>query len=296
MADRAAVVGLGAVGSTMAASLERAGRCELVLCARRPDRVVVDMPDGEAMTLQSPVVTDPAAALGPMRWVFLAVKAYDTQGAEVWLRRLCGEDTTVVILQNGVEHCELVAPLAGTARLLPAIVWFAAERSGPARVGLRGTPRVTVPSGADGRALARLLDGSPAQIDVVDDFLTEGWRKLCVNGAAGLMALCGRPAEIFRREDIRAIAVRLAAEVAAVGRAEGAALPAGIAEEVVARFAASSPDMSTSILADRLAGRPLEWEARHGVVQRRGARHGVATPVTDVIAAVLAASNEAASR
>jgi 2-dehydropantoate 2-reductase len=41
------------------------------------------------------------------------------------------------------------------------------------------------------------------------------------------------------------------------------------------------PDMGTSMLFDRLAGRRLEWEARNGVITRLGARHGIPTPVSD---------------
>jgi 2-dehydropantoate 2-reductase len=84
------------------------------------------------------------------------------------------------------------------------------------------------------------------------------------------------------------LAERLAAECVAVGRAEGAQLDDGIAAAAVGRLAAGPPGSGSSILTDRLAGRRLEWEARNGVVQRLGARHGIPTPVTDVIVPLLA--------
>jgi 2-dehydropantoate 2-reductase len=49
------------------------------------------------------------------------------------------------------------------------------------------------------------------------------------------------------------------------------------------------PDLGTSMLFDRLAGRRLEWDARNGVVARRGREHGIATPVIDAVCARLAA-------
>lgn len=51
-------------------------------------------------------------------------------------------------------------------------------------------------------------------------------------------------------------------------------------------------------LARRLAaecvavGRPLEWDARNGVVQRLGAKHGIPTPVSDVVVPLLAAASQ----
>jgi 2-dehydropantoate 2-reductase len=53
------------------------------------------------------------------------------------------------------------------------------------------------------------------------------------------------------------------------------------------------PDLGTSILFDRQAGRTLEWDARNGVVQRLGRRHGIATPVSDVVVPLLAAASDA---
>jgi ketopantoate reductase len=59
--------------------------------------------------------------------------------------------------------------------------------------------------------------------------------------------------------------------------------------EVLGRLARGPAEAGSSILTDRLAGRRLEWEARNGVVQRLGLRHGIPTPVSDVIVPLLAA-------
>jgi 2-dehydropantoate 2-reductase len=288
---RVAVVGPGAIGSTFAAAARRAGVSDLVLCGRTPlDRIAVEQED--AVTLVGPVVTEPAAVAGPVDWVLLAVKAHQTEGAAGWLRSLAGPSTIVVVLQNGVEHEELVGPLADGATVLPAIVWCPAEVVEPGRVQVRDEVHACVPDGDPGRAFAALLAGT-ARIELVADFRTEAWRKLCVNAVAGLMVLAGRRAGMFARSDARELAHRYAEECAAVARAEGADLPDGFADELVAQFTAMPPDLGTSMLFDRLAGRELEWDARNGVVRRRAARHGLATPISDVVVPLLAAASEA---
>jgi 2-dehydropantoate 2-reductase len=45
-------------------------------------------------------------------------------------------------------------------------------------------------------------------------------------------------------------------------------------------MAQAPPDITTSMLTDREAGRPLEWEIRNGVILRKGAAHGIATPIS----------------
>lgn len=280
-----AVIGPGAVGATFAAAAERAGHA-VALCGRRPGPApVVELPGGERQALAGPIRTDPAPA-APAEWVLLAVKTHQTAGAADWLHALCGPDTVVAVLQNGVEHRARVAPLAGPAHVLPVIVWCPSEAVSPGLVRQRGAAQLTVPDEPAGARLADLLD---ARVDLDPDFHTAAWRKLCVNAVAAVMVLSGRRAEVYGDPEQLALARSIAAECVAVGRAEGARLGPGTAEEVVAQLAAMPPDMGTSMLFDRLAGRRLEWDARNGVVARLGARHAIPTPVSDDVGARLRA-------
>ncbi len=65
-----------------------------------------------------------------------------------------------------------------------------------------------------------------------------------------------------------------------------------MAEEILANFQRAPVDLGTSILADRQADRPMEWDIRNGVIQRYGRRHGIAVPVSDVVVPLLAAGSE----
>jgi 2-dehydropantoate 2-reductase len=283
-----AVVGTGAIGATFAAALERAGH-ELILGARRPADAIAIERDGEPpQPLRAPVLTDPAAAGGRADWVLLAVKAHQTAGAAAWLDALAGPGTTVVVLQNGVEQRELVEPLAHGAAVLPAVVWVPAEVVAPGRVRQRGPIDLTVPDGPEGRALQGLLGGG---VTLSEDFATVAWRKLAVNAVAALMVLARRRAGMFAREDVEALTRAFAEEVFAVARAEGASPGPEAVEELLAYYRGLPEDLGTSILFDAEAGRELEWEARNGVVRRLASRHAIATPVSDVVVPLLAATS-----
>jgi 2-dehydropantoate 2-reductase len=289
---RVAVVGVGAIGAAVAAAVRSAGGHELLLCARRPlDEVVVELPAGSAVTLDGPLLTDPRAIDAPADWVLLAVKAHQTDGAAGWLSALCGPETTVAVLQNGIDHVERVGPLVGDARVLPVVNWCPVEPVAPGRVRQRDALRLAVPDGAAGEGLAALLGGR-ADVAVGRDFEVEAWRKLCANAVSGVMALAGQPAEIFALDDVREIARALAHECAAVARAEGVELTAADADDVIAWVEALPSDAGSSILTDRRAGRALEWEARNGVIGRLGRRHGVPTPVSDTVSALLHAASD----
>jgi 2-dehydropantoate 2-reductase len=282
---RVALVGPGAIGAATAALVQDA---ELVLCGRTPlERLEVEHEAGAPQVVPGPVLTDPGAVPWRADVVLLAVKAHQTAAAAPFLRALSGPGTVVVALQNGVEQRQLVEPHAPGATVLPAVVWFPVERLEPGRVRVRGDPRITLPDEPAARAVAELLP----IVDLERDFTSAAWRKLAVNAVAGLMVLSGRRAGVFRRPDVAALARALAAECLAVGRAEGADLPDTVADELVEEFASYPEDLGTSMLFDHEAGRELEWDARNGVVARLGARHGVPTPVSDVIVPLLAAAS-----
>lgn len=286
-----AIVGPGAIGTTIAAALHQIGRPHL-LCGRTP-RDQLTLQDGERrVVVPGPVQTDPDQIDRKTDLVFLAVKATQTETAAGWLAALCRPDTVVCVLQNGIEQLERVALHAPRARIVPAVVWFPAQAQADGSVRLRGDARLSLPDTPASRIVADGLLGTQCSVDITADFLSVAWRKLLQNAVAGLMALTHRRAGMFVRPDIAKLSLGYLRECLAVARAEGANLDDDVPQEILARFQASSSDLSTSILTDREAGRPLEWDIRNGVVSRRARVHGIPTPISDVVVPLLAAASD----
>jgi 2-dehydropantoate 2-reductase len=137
-----------------------------------------------------------------------------------------------------------------------------------------------------------LLRGAGVTVELDPDFLTAAWHKLLVNAVVGFMVLTGRRAGIFRRDDVTALARRYLAECLAVARADGANLGDGVIDEIVDLLAQAPADITTSMLTDREANRPLEWDIRNGVILRKAAAHGLATPISEVLVPLLAAASD----
>jgi len=287
-----AVVGPGAVGTTAAAYLHAAGH-QLLVCGRTPRPQIELRPDeADPIVVPGPVCIDPAEIAGPAGFVLLALKATQNADAARWLAHLCDANTTVVVLQNGVEQVEQVQPHCPSSTVIPGIVWFSAETQPDGWVRLRGAARLALPTGPAAEAFAELWRGAGGTADCDPDFVTAAWRKLLVNAVAGLMVLTGRRAGMFRRDDLAALASRYAAECLQVARAEGASLADDVAEGTVEMFRRAPTDMGTSMLADREAGRPLEWDIRNGVVIRKARAHGIATPISEVLVPLFAAASD----
>lgn len=285
-----ALLGPGAIGTTIAAALHEVNRTPL-LCGRTAHAQLILRHDEGEVTVPSPVLNQPADVTQPVDLLFVAVKTTQVEECAPWLASLCDERTVVCALQNGVEQQTQLAPYVQGATVLPSVVWFPAQREADASVWLRAQPRLTLPDVLQAQPIVAALSGTRCAVDLAADFLSVAWRKLLQNAAAGLMVLANRRAGMFRRDDIAGLTLALLHECLAVARAEGAVLEDGVPEEILAGFRRAPEDLGTSILADRQANRPLEWDIRNGVIQRYGQLHGIATPVSDVIVPLLAAGS-----
>lgn len=286
------LVGPGAIGATVAALVHEAGH-PVVLCGHTPRSSLDVRPDGRPpITVPGPVHTDPAAVDGPADVVLLAVKDTQNEAASPWLDRWCDERTVVCALQNGVEQVERVGRYCPRSTVVPAAVWTSAEVQADGWVRVRTDTRLVLPDTDAAATLAGVLSGPHLTVERDPRFASAAWHKLLVNAVVGFMVLTGRRAGIFRRDDLATLARRYLQECLTVARADGAELGDAVVDEILGKLAAGPPDITTSMLTDRQLGRPLEWDIRNGVIARKAAVHGIATPISDVLVPLLAAASD----
>jgi 2-dehydropantoate 2-reductase len=284
-----AIIGPGAVGSTITAWLMQNASHSVVVAARSL-LTDVEVQTPERVLRVSPNVITHVYEASPVDWVLVTTKAYDSKSAAAWFEGLCDTHTVVAILQNGVEHVERFEPYYPRERILPVMVDVPAERTARGRVSQRRDGRMIVPEGALGARFVQLFSHTVIEVSQTSDFKSEVWRKLCVNAAGALSAIVLKPAVIARHDGVAQIMEGIVRECIAVGRAEGASLDDALAQNIIAAYR-STPDSINSIHADRLAGREMEIDARNGVVVRLGRKHGIPTPINDMVVALLEAAS-----
>jgi 2-dehydropantoate 2-reductase len=290
-----AIVGVGAIGSVVGAALIDSRRHAVTLCAHRLsfNKLIVRTRDGVREVPASPIISEKDAR--PVEWVLLCTKAHQTVSAAEWLRAL--SPAKIAVLQNGIEHVARVAPIAHGAAIVPVIVRCPAQPLAPGEVNQQGPASLAVGDDALGVEFATLFEGTRVAVSRTRDFLTESWVKLCQNAVNG--AVCGltvRTIAVMRDALVAEFARNLALECIAVARAEGAKLDASLADKIVAQML-SIPDAEhhgNSLYYDRIAGRPLEFEARNGVIVRLARKHGIATPLADAAYALLSGASGSA--
>lgn len=291
--SRITIIGPGAIGCAVGAALCEAGHI-VTFCARTGFSELTVTKDGEApKTFAARVVTRPED-VPAADWVLVCVKTYQVAQTANWLAAGVGPNTKVAVIQNGVEQRDAVAGLVPTATpVVPVVIDLPVSRIAPGKVSWKRIALAGVPEGEAGQAFVSLFAGSFLTAETTADFVTRAWTKLCNNAPSGaILALTGQPMKVLHVPGVADVARMILRECIAVGRAEGANLDDGLIERQIAAFLQAGPEEGNSLYADRMAGRAMEWDARNGVILRKGLKHGIATPVSAAIVPLLRALSE----
>jgi 2-dehydropantoate 2-reductase len=285
------LVGPGAIGATLAAWLCQDDRHQVTVAARTAfDSIETDTPNG-VIRARPKVIVD-AAQAEPVDWILAATKTYDSDSAARWFPKATGPRTRLAVIQNGVEHVERFKKHFDHTRIVPVMIDLPAERLSPGRTVQRGPAHLVVPAGENGAALLALFAHANFDAKQTDDFTTAVWKKLCLNSAGAVPAVLAKPNGIAHHEGVAGLMREIVRECVVVGRAQGAKLEDYIPDEIVERTRKAPRDSGNSMYADRLAGRPMEYDARNGVIVRLGRKHGIPAPMNALMVTLLEAAQD----
>jgi 2-dehydropantoate 2-reductase len=294
---RVILCGAGAVGGSYAERLQALDPALLTLVAGGERRRRLE---AEGLTVNGRHVPvrclSPGEPAPPADLLLLGVKQHHLAAAIEDCRGLVGPRTIVVSLLNGISSEAELAAAFGPEKVLPAfVIGNDVLREGTA-VRFANIGRLvfgaTSNDPADPRVVAvkALLDRAGIPCVVPDDILHEQWFKFMLNvGVNQVSAVLRAPFGAFAGAEIRELIRRAAAEVVAVSGPEGVALSPEDPDRIFPIMAGLDPAGRTSMLQDVEAGRKTEVEIFAGTVCALGRRHGVPTPVNDLLGLQIAA-------
>ena len=308
-----AVLGAGAIGSSIAADLTQAG-LDVTVIDQWPAHVEAMKAAGLRVTmtdndLQLPVralhLCDLASTALEFDIVFLAVKSNDHRWMAEYIKPRLKPDGIVVGTQNGMND-DSIAEIIGRGRTLGCVVELQAELFTPGLIKRNTTRQGSWFSVGelDGAYTPRVREietimRNVGKVEVTNNIYGAKWTKLIANtmtmGPFGLLGL--RNFEAAALPGMLDISLRLGKESLAVGAALGYRMEPlfGLRAD---EFAGSSDEnlvttmetlMShvgggrTAPIHDHIKGRASEIEFISGVVSRKGRELGIATPLNDAV-------------
>lgn len=245
--------------------------------------------------IRSARATNRPAEVGPVDWVFCAVKTWQLPEALDVMRPLVGAATAILPLQNGVEAVDRIAEALGSEHVLGGAAWIRSEIVEPGLIRHSAVePRIVIGE-LDGRlspraeGMQRALEAAGVHAEVSGEIRSVLWSKfLMIASLSGVGAVTRVPVDESRAiPATRALLRGAMEEIFVLARAYGVRLPGGVIEETL-RFVDELPVGGTSSMQrDVLAGRPSELEDQSGAVVRLGRQAGVPTPIHDLLYAAL---------
>jgi 2-dehydropantoate 2-reductase len=321
VARKIAVLGAGAIGSSISADLTKASHDVTVIDqwpaqveALKASGIVVQMPDGEVRTpIRALHLCDLASANLEFDIVLLAVKSNDDRWLAEFIKPWLKTDGVLVGTQNGMND-DTLASIVGKQRVIGCAMELSAEIFTPGLVKRNTTHKTTwfAVGELDGsytprvKEIAALL-GHVGRCDVTNNIYGAKWTKLIANsmtmGPFGLLGLGNTDAANV--PGMFELSVQLGRESAAVGTALGYRTEPifGLRAD---EFAGSSDENlvtamktllghvsrgRTAPIHDHMKGRRSEMEFISGVVSKKGRELGIATPFNDAVVEIDRAIN-----
>jgi len=309
-----AVLGAGAIGSSVAADLTKAGY-DITVVDQWPAQVEalkaaglhIQVADGDIrVPIRALHLCDLASTPLEFDIVFLAVKSYDHRWMAEFIKPHLRPDGVLVGVMNGMND-DSIASIVGRNRTVGCCIELSAEIFTPGLVQRNTAHQGTwfAVGELDGLFTPRVKEiqsilSHVARCDVTGNIYGTKWTKLVANtmtmGPHGLLGL--RNGEAVALPGMADIAMGIGRESLAVGTALGYRIEpifglradefAGTSDENLAttrdalmRHVGSRS--RTAPIHDHIKGRRSEMEFITGVVSRKGRELGIPTPFNDAV-------------
>jgi len=277
------VLGAGAIGSYYGALLSRrfsvllVGREAHVAAIRKRGLLVSGAVEGtfhvEAAT---ELATFPESSL-----FIITVKAYDLKEAVKATQSIIRDDTTILVLQNGLGNEVIVKSILSPSVQVVRGLTSAGVDYAPGRTSVKLAGETVLPRSPAGERIRDAFVSCGLETRLTDRIDNEVWRKLTMNYVINPLSAILRVPD----RDVAADPLRALRKGIAVAAAEGVTLEPTLPAEIT-KAAVGYTNLS-SMCQDILRGRKTEIGFLNGRVVELGRLHRVATPFNEAITGLI---------
>ena len=296
-----AMMGSGGVGGVFGARLAEAGEdvtfiargAHLQAIKEKGLRVSGGCPTD--MLIHPATATSDPADVGPVDYIFVSVKLWDTEDTARLLKPMIGTNTAVISFQNGVTKDAILGKYCDKQHIVGGVSYVAANIAEPGVIAQRGARQKLVFGEYSGTQSPRLLKLAQscerAHIEAVvsDDIERDLWEKFIVLIAMSAVTAATRLTIGPARSNpySRELLLDAMGEAAAIATARGIAVPENIVEKQIGYLDRLMPDVSSSMHHSIEQGDRLELPWLSGAVVDMGKEHNIPTPTNKVLLGVL---------
>ncbi|WP_456279189.1 ketopantoate reductase family protein [Bacillus sp. AK128] len=297
------VVGTGAVGGFYGGLLHIGGE-EVTFIARGEHLLAMQQQGLKLSTQQGELsiratFTDKYNEIERADLVLLTVKSTETKSTLEKISHFFNKgNARILTLQNGVDNEEVLINSLGIERVLSGSAYISSQVREPGHVIQQGNHAVFIGALHQSQeelveALALTLNKSAGNAIVTDHILKKKWEKLLWNVTFNPLSAVSKTTvgEILDHEHLSHVANHVLDEAMKIADKSGIPLPEDMKSRIF-KDAGSVRGHKTSMLQDRIKGKPMEIESLCGFFVKKGQALGVEVPVIRTIYSLLAFIDE----
>jgi 2-dehydropantoate 2-reductase len=284
------IIGVGAIGSVLAAAMAQQGRIDTFLVGQsaharaiRENGLEFRIHNESASHIQIPTITPQEVPfLNERHLVLLTQKVPALADTAVWLRSCSQKGTGIIALQNGIGVEQFIAKTFGRA-VDRGLIFFGANSQQPGEVQYY-PGKIRLRPSAVTQAFAKLMEDGLVPCQLSSDFRTTEWWKLAINCIANPLAgILGINNRRITQAVLDPAKEAILKEVCEVALAESVSID--VTAQDINRYLAM--DNTPSLQADLERHYPTEIDFLNGAVVRLAKKHGIFTPANSLVVSLV---------
>lgn len=298
------IAGAGAMGARFGAMLHDAGN-ELVFVdywQEHLDQITQNglklIIDGQERGVYPIPAYKPCDVEGSFDLVFVFTKAMQLNQMMQDIQHVLNDQTRVICLLNGLGNIEVIEKYVPSENIFLGVTVWTSGLKGPGVVDAVGVGSIELQQIKETKdsfneKLLETLNEAGLNVEYSQNVFESVWNKVALNSV--LNTYCTlidcNIREYGQYPHNRSLTEAVVNEVYAVGKAEGINLnKEKIIKKIEAVFDPSKAgEHYPSLYQDMAKGRPTEIDYLNGAIVRLGKKHGIPTPVCEVIAHMIKA-------
>lgn len=276
------ILGIGAIGTVIAYQLQHGKSYDLLYFSRTPKQLLKLHIENNFVDIPIHIITTLKQS-HRLNWLIICLKEHQFQEARPWFSKLITAKTSIVVIRNGLQLKPPLIEFTNSDNILECMI------DCPIQIGDDGfyhclqSPVLTIPNG-DLSYRFKSLFTSNTEIQQVENFKTQSWKKLCESATLGaILCLHNDTCHIFANEQIQVEYTHLMNECIAVAKADGAIIEEGFTERMLSKILRYPAHKGSSMLSDMRQGKPIEFGAKNGIISQIGKQYHIPTPLNDAV-------------
>jgi len=282
-----AIFGLGAIGSVIAKELVQNSENSLLYFTRSPKASV----NIEFLNKNFSFPIDcnqNNRDSHKLDWLIICLKEYQYSKAKSQFAKLISNNCKVAIVRNGMRLKNPLLEFTSDVNILECMVDCPVQPIGHNMYKQFKSLKITVLDSQLAESFSSLFQQNSNIVSTVKDFKTASWKKLIESSALGaILCITGKTCRVFQNPELIDLYRKLVKEGIDVALSDGAKLSYNLEDALVKKLKTYDATKGSSMLTDRINNKPIELNAKNGVIVKIGLSNNVPTPFNKMVCALI---------